>query len=48
MNYRHRVIAVTGFDDQKEKELCLAAGFDAFISKPLRLEGLIEVMKHLF
>jgi CheY-like chemotaxis protein len=44
----NRVVAVTGFDDEKEKENSLKAGFDAFICKPLRLDGIIEVMKHLY
>jgi DNA-binding response OmpR family regulator len=39
---------VTGFDDEKEKQQSLTAGFDAFICKPLKLDGLIEVMKHLY
>lgn len=44
----NKIIAVTGFDDEKEKQICIDLGFDAFITKPLRVDSLIEVMKHLF
>ena len=40
-----QIIALTGYDDQKEKEKCFEFGFDAFISKPVKYDDLATVLK---
>ncbi|CAD8087096.1 unnamed protein product [Paramecium sonneborni] len=41
------VIAISGYDDQNEQERCGNIGFDAFITKPVRLEMITEVFVQL-
>jgi len=41
------IIAITGLDDPKEKELILKAGADAFFTKPLNLENLLSKLLEL-
>jgi two-component system sensor histidine kinase/response regulator len=41
------IIAVTAHAMQNDKQWCLAAGMDAYISKPLRARELIELVEHI-
>lgn len=41
------VIAITGLDDEDIKNRILAAGADAFMSKPLDLDTLMDLVKNL-
>ena len=40
-------VAVTAFASEQDRERALAAGFDAFISKPFRSKDLLEVIARL-
>lgn len=39
-------IAVTAFASNQDRQLALAAGFDAYISKPYRAKDLLELVEH--
>jgi PAS domain S-box-containing protein len=39
-----RIIAMTAYAFQADLDRCLAAGMDGYISKPIRLEGLVETL----
>jgi CheY-like chemotaxis protein len=41
------LIALTGWDREKDRELTRAAGFDAHVVKPLSIESLREVLENL-
>ncbi len=41
------VIAVTVFTLNREEEMCLAGGCDAFISKPISITDLMQTVEHL-
>ncbi|CAD8081014.1 unnamed protein product [Paramecium sonneborni] len=41
------IIALSGYDDLKEKEKCQQKGFDAFVSKPIRIIDIISVIKEV-
>ena len=41
------LIALTGWDREKDRELTRAAGFDAHVVKPLSIEALREVLENL-
>ena len=45
----HRLpcVAVTAFASERDRERALAAGFDAFISKPFRSKDILEVIARL-
>ncbi|CAD8060875.1 unnamed protein product [Paramecium primaurelia] len=42
-----KIIAISGYDDENEQERCGNIGFDAFITKPVRLEMIAEVFVQL-
>ncbi|CAD8171841.1 unnamed protein product [Paramecium pentaurelia] len=42
-----KIIAISGFDDESEQERCENVGFDAFITKPVKLEMIAEVFAQL-
>jgi CheY-like chemotaxis protein len=44
---RPRGVVVTGHADQRERVRCLAAGFDAFLAKPIDPTVLIDVVARL-
>jgi PAS domain S-box-containing protein len=39
-----RIIAMTAYAFQSDLDRCLAAGMDGYVTKPIRMEGLIEVL----
>ncbi|CAD8081299.1 unnamed protein product [Paramecium sonneborni] len=42
-----KIIAISGYDDENEQDRCGNIGFDAFITKPVRLEMIAEVFVQL-
>ena len=46
-NYRGPIVALTAHALSAERQRCLAAGCDAFISKPVDLDHLVEVIERL-
>ncbi|KAM3129549.1 hypothetical protein pb186bvf_018373 [Paramecium bursaria] len=44
---RSYIIALSGYDDSKEKEQCYKSGFDAFITKPMKITDVISVFKEI-
>ncbi|CAD8067394.1 unnamed protein product [Paramecium primaurelia] len=42
-----KIIAISGYDDENEQERCGNIGFDAFITKPVKLEMIAEVFVQL-
>ena len=38
------LIAVTGSDEESEKLLCLSIGFDAYLTKPINFETVIQII----
>lgn len=41
------LIALSGHDDEKEKDSCQKAGFDAFLSKPIQISKVLEALDEL-
>jgi signal transduction histidine kinase/ActR/RegA family two-component response regulator len=42
---RPRIVAMTANATQGDREMCLAAGMDDYITKPIRVERLVEVLR---
>jgi CheY-like chemotaxis protein/HPt (histidine-containing phosphotransfer) domain-containing protein len=45
---RVQIIAMTAYAFQSDLERCLAAGMDGYISKPIRLEALMDVLSRVY
>jgi CheY-like chemotaxis protein len=45
---KNKIIAVTGYDEEEEKIRCHEHGFNALVTKPLKVNDLIEAMKELY
>jgi GAF domain-containing protein/DNA-binding response OmpR family regulator len=44
---RPRIVAMTANAMQGDRELCIAAGMDDYITKPIRVDQLIEALNHV-
>lgn len=40
------IVAVTGNTDQGDRERCLGAGMDAYMSKPVQSRAVLQLVKH--
>ena len=43
---RPRIIAMTANAMQGDRDMCLAAGMDDYVTKPIRVEQLVEALNH--
>ena len=43
---RPRIVAMTANAMQGDREMCLAAGMDDYLTKPIRVERLVEALNH--
>ncbi|MDX2181344.1 MAG: ATP-binding protein [Bryobacteraceae bacterium] len=46
MERRTRIVAMTAFDQEGDRERCLAAGMDAFLAKPIDHRQLYDALAH--
>ena len=44
---RPRIIAMTANAMQGDRDMCLAAGMDDYLTKPIRVEQLVEALNHV-
>ena len=43
---RPRIVAMTANAMQGDREMCIAAGMDDYLTKPIRVERLVEALHH--
>jgi CheY-like chemotaxis protein len=43
---RPRIVAMTANAMQGDRDMCLAAGMDDYVTKPIRVEQLVEALNH--
>jgi CheY-like chemotaxis protein len=43
---RPRIVAMTANAMQGDREMCMAAGMDDYVAKPIRLDQLVEALNH--
>jgi len=39
------LVAISGYDDPKERDVCLDLGFDAFVPKPVTTHMVNQIIK---
>jgi len=44
---RPRIVAMTANAMQGDRDMCLAAGMDDYVTKPIRVEQLVEALNHV-
>ena len=44
---RPRIVAMTANAMQGDREMCLAAGMDDYLTKPIRVDRLVEALNHV-
>jgi CheY-like chemotaxis protein len=44
---RPRIVAMTANAMQGDRDMCLAAGMDDYLTKPIRVERLVEALNHV-
>jgi len=44
---RPRIVAMTANAMQGDREQCIAAGMDDYVTKPIRVEALVEALKNV-
>ncbi|MGB3204454.1 MAG: AAA family ATPase, partial [Crinalium sp.] len=45
---RPQIIAMTAYANKQDKEKCLQAGMDGYITKPIRIDELVKVLKQCY
>jgi len=44
---RPRIVAMTANAMQGDRDMCIAAGMDDYLTKPIRVERLVEALNHV-